>query len=168
MTDDTITKAERIIMLRQAYPEWTVKEIALAVSGKTTLAARAYVRVVLNQRKGTKPSSYDRKYRKTPKFREANLRKHKRCQKKELAYEKVLRGTGDKDAANLAGRLAYAEARSKGMDRMDGERARGRARERVLRDTGNRKLAWVAYSEAPMVELTKPDPLPNPNESCQL
>lgn len=163
------TKAERIILLRQAYPDWSVKDIAVAIYGAApTIANCAYVRVVLNQRKGASSSESDRQYRKTASYQESMRRKHRRCAAKERAYERVIRRTGDKKTAGLVSRKAAAEAKAEGASQVEINRARNNARERVLRATGDRKAAWAAYKAAPYVGPEEAVLLPNPNESCQL
>lgn len=131
-------KAQQIRDLLAMNSKMTAREI-----GEWVGVGPAYVRAVKQRMLGPRGSrsEADIKYLASPK----GIAMEERRFKRHLVRMRVLRATGDRDAANAAGRAAYRERRMDGGTVAQSLQASQIARDRVLRRTGDKVLARQAY-----------------------
>ena len=120
----------------------TTRQIAERVYAERPISDKqmAYVRVVIRQRRGTKPSQADSKYSKS---RLGQITYAGIC-----AYVTSINATGNKKMAKLAQRTAYQAARKAGKSAEEANRVASRERSRVLYQTANKKAAKMARAAA--------------------
>lgn len=108
----------------------------------------SYIRTCARQRLESGTSKHDRRYLSTPLGQAMRKRHLNNVREAFNERHRILRATGDSDAANAASRKAYAEARAEGKTVDEARNAGTSARTAVLRMTGDKELARRAYAQA--------------------
>ncbi len=145
-----MTKAQRILALDDGIR--TTREIGGIVD-----CDPAYVRVVLRQRKGGAQSEIDRRYMDSPLGQASRKRTYIKCSPRKMAWLKTIRATGNREAARVAGREAYASARAAGKSVRQANGIYALAWDGSMRATADRGKARRARKAAPFLSIPRSD-----------